>query len=240
MGAGDLGVLPEACEETEASLENRAALLLATSELYGSLRAGFGLRGRLVVAERTWLSLWAPGLEYRFVANATIEADRTSLGGSVLGAHHRIPIGAGERTSIAPFARVLLPTETGFERAVRWGFEDGAVVTTRLHERIELVGGATMTLTSTVNGGRALSVLTESVSADLVYRPGRVFALAGGVGARFVLAAPRQFESFDPRIAFRFYPWRGLFVVLGGMAPVWGRDRTTVAAALSIGYTAAP
>src|SRR5688572_20187471 len=51
LGPGDLGVLPEACEATEASLETRAAVLVATDDLYGSLQAGVGLRGRLVVAD---------------------------------------------------------------------------------------------------------------------------------------------------------------------------------------------
>jgi hypothetical protein len=236
LGAADMGVLPEACEATEISLENRGAVLVATDDLYGSVQAGFGLRGRLIVAERTWLSLWAPGFEYRFVANATVEADRASLGGSVLGAHHRIPLGA--RTSLAPFARILLPTETGFERATRWGFEDGVAVTTQIHERIEIVGGYAMTLTSTVNGGRTLSVLTHTFATDAVWRPGRVFGLAAGVGSRFVLADPRPLESLDPRLAFRFYPGRGFFVFLGGMLPLFGRDRTNVAAALSIGWTA--
>lgn len=234
LGPGDLGVLPEACEATEASLETRAAVLIATGDLYGSLQAGVGLRGRAVVAERTWLSLWTPSLEYRFVANATVEAERASLGGAVVGAHHRLPI--GERTSVAPFARLLLPTETGFARAARWGGEHGIVATTRLRERVELVGGFAFTLVSVVNGGSALSVLGESLSADVVYRPWRPFALAGGVGTRFALAGVKPFESFDPRLALRFYPLRGLFIVLGGAVPLWGRDRTDVGLALSLGY----
>ena len=234
LGPGDLGVLPEACEATEASLETRAAVLIATSDLYGSLQAGVGLRGRAVVADRTWLSLWTPSLEYRFVANATVEAERVSLGGTVLGAHHRLPI--GERASVAPFARLLLPTETGFARAARWGGEHGVVATTRVRERVELVGGFAFTLVSVVNGGRAHSMLGESLSADLVYRPWRAFAVAGGLGTRFALADVKPFESFDPRLALRIYPVRGLFIVLGGAVPLWGRDRTDVGLALSIGY----
>ena len=234
LGPGDLGVLPEACEATEASLESRAALLVANADLYGSLQAGVGLRGRLVVAERTWLSLWTPSLEYRYVANATVDAERVSLGGTVVGAHHRLPL--GERASVAPFARLLLPTETGFVRAARWGGEHGIVATMRVRERLEVVGGFAFTLVSTVNGGSALSVLGESLSVDVVYRPWRAFAIAGGTGLRFALADARPFESFDPRLALRFYPVRGLFIVLGGSAPLWGRDRTDVGLALSIGY----
>jgi hypothetical protein len=234
LGPGDLGVLPEACEATEASIESHAAMLVATSDLYGNLQAGVGLRGRLVVAERTWISLWAPSLEYRYVANATVDASRASMGGSVVGAHHRLPI--SERVSVAPFARLLLPTETGFERASRWGGEHGIAATAQLRERVEIAFGYTFTLVSVVNGGSALSVLGESASADVVYRPWRAFAIAGGAALRFALADVRPFESFDPRLAFRFYPLRGLFIVLGGALPLWGRDRTDVGLALSIGY----
>lgn len=233
LGPGDLGVLPEACEATEASLETRAAVLVATEDLYGSLQAGVGLRGRLVVADRTWLSLWTPSLEHRFVANATVEASRTSMGGGVLGAHHRIRLGPA---SVAPFARLLLPTETGFERASRWGGEHGVVATGRLGDRVELVGGFAFTLVTTVNGGRGLSLLTESIAADLVYRPWRAFAVAGGTGLRFALADSKPFESFDPRLSLRFYPVRGLFVVLGAALPLWGRDRTDAGLALSAGW----
>ncbi|MBX3196525.1 MAG: hypothetical protein KF850_19695 [Labilithrix sp.] len=234
LGPGDVGVLPEGCEATEASLETRAAVLVATSDLYGSLQAGVGLRGRAVVAERTWISLWAPSLEYRFVANATVEADRASLGGGVVGAHHRI--GLGERASVAPFARLLLPTETGFARAARWGGEHGVVATARVRERLEVVGGFAFSLVSVVNGGRTLSVLGETLSADVVYRPWRAFGIAGGTALRLALADARPLESFDPRLALRFYPVRGLFVVLGGAVPLGGRDRTNLGLALSIGW----
>ena len=234
LGPGDLGVLPEACEATEASLESRAAVLVANPDLYGSLQAGVGVRGRAVVAERTWVSLWAPSLEYRFVANATVEAERVSLGGAVADVHHRLVV--TERAHVAPFVRLLLPTETGFNRAARWGAEHGVAGTMRIHDRLEVVSGFSFSLVSVVNGGRALSVLGESLSADLVYRPWRAFAVAAGLGARFALADAQPFESFDPRLALRFHPLRGLFIVLGVAAPLWGRDRTDVGVAFSLGY----
>jgi hypothetical protein len=234
LGPGDLGVMPEACEATEASIEAHAAALVATSDLYGSLQAGVGLRGRAILADRTWISLWTPSLEYRFVANATVESDRASAGGTVLGAHHRIPL--HERISVAPFVRVLLPTETGFVRASRWGGEHGIAGTMRVRERVELTGGFAFTLVSVVNGPKVLSVLGESVSVDVVWRPARVFALAGGVGFRFALADREPLESFDPRLAFRFYPVSGMFTTLGAALPLWGRDRTDLGLALSIGY----
>lgn len=234
LAPADLGVLPEACEATEASLETHAAALIATGDLYGSLQAGVGLRGRLVVAERTWLSLWAPSLEYRFVANASVEADRTSLGGTALGAHHRLPI--GDRLSLAPFARLFLPTETGYERAARWGGEHGIAVQRRVSERLELYGGYAFTLLTVWNGGRGRSLLTESLSAGVVYRPWRLLGLAAGAGLRFALADAAPFESFDPQLGLRLYPYRGLFVALHAALPLWGRDRTDLGLGLAAGW----
>jgi hypothetical protein len=234
-GPGDLGTLPEACEATDAALVTRAAALVATDDLYGNLQAAAGVRGRLVVAERTWVSLWAPELEYRFVANATVESDRGSLGATLVGAHHRIPI--SERASIAPFARVLLPTETSFERATRWGGDHGIAARARLADRLELIGGGTFALTTTVNGSRYRSLLTESFTTDVVYRPRHVIAIAAGVGVRLALRDERPFESLDPRLGVRLFPWRALFVILDAVTPIAGRDRTDLALALSAGWT---
>ena len=102
-------------------------------------------------------SWWVPALEYRFVANATVEADCASLGNGVVGVHHRLPL--SERVSLAPFARLVLPTETGYERASRWGGEHGIAARALLRERLELVGGYAFTLTTVVNGDRHLSLL---------------------------------------------------------------------------------
>lgn len=234
LAPADLGVLPEACEATEASLETHAAALVATGDLYGSLQAGVGLRGRLVIAERTWLSLWAPSLEYRFVANASVEADRASLGGTAIGAHHRLPV--TQRLSLAPFARLLLPTETGYERAVRWGGEQGISAEHDVTSKLQLVGGYAFSYTLVWNGGRGLSLLTESISAGAVIRPWRLFGVAGGLAVRFALADAKPFESFDPLLGLRFYPYRGLFVTLNGALPLAGRDRTDLALALSAGW----
>lgn len=234
LGPADIGVLPEACEATEASLEGRAAALVATEDLYGSLVGGVGLRGRLVIAERTWLSLWTPSLEHRFVANATVEANRTSLGGSALGLHHRVAL--RRDLSLSPFARLLLPTETGFERATRLGAEHGVSGIWELREKLELTFGFAFSLISTY-GGTTLSRLGETVSANFVYRPSRVFAIAAGAALRTDLALADVVESFDPTIALRLYPYRGLFFVLGAATPLWGRDRTDLGLALSGGWS---
>src|SRR5688572_33030714 len=106
LAPADLGMLPEACEGTEASLEGRAAALVAERDLYGNVRAGLTFRGRAEVAERTWVALWVPGFDFHFVANATVESSRAGLGAGSVSLHHRLPLSG--RLSLAPFVRPML------------------------------------------------------------------------------------------------------------------------------------
>lgn len=232
LAPADLGVLPEACERTEASFEARTAILVANDDLYGSVDLGAGLRGRLVIAERTWLSLWTPSLQYRYVANATVTADRVSLGGGALGIHRRLVLG---NVAVAPFVRMLLPTETGFDRATRWGFDLGMAVTAPLGERLEIVGGYSMTYLATASGGGALQLLSASASTDVLWHRWDWLAFGGGLGARLALADRRPFESLDPRIAVRLTPSASFFANVSAALPLFGRDRTDVGIGLSVG-----
>lgn len=230
LAPADLGVLPEACERTEASFEARTAILV--DDLYGSVDLGAGLRGRLVVAARTWLSLWTPSLQYRYVANATVTADRVSLGNGALGIHRRLVLG---NVAIAPFLRVLLPTETGFDRATRWGGELGIAVTAMLGERLEVVGGYTVTYLETASGGGSLELLSEAGSADVLWHRWDWLAFGLGLGTRLALADRRPFESLDPRLAVRLTPSSSFFANVSAVLPLLGRDRTDVGIGLSVG-----
>jgi hypothetical protein len=86
--AADFGAAQEACPRTSMSLESRASVLVAAKDFYGRLYANASLRGSFVLTDDVWLSIYVPGLEYRFVANATIDAGRTSLGAAALGVHY--------------------------------------------------------------------------------------------------------------------------------------------------------
>jgi hypothetical protein len=234
-GPADFGVLPEACAATSLALHGRAAILVAEPDYYGSLYAAAALRARVALPGGPWLSLWAPGPEYRFVANATVEGDSGDLSAGTLGLH--VPLAATPALVISPYVRLLIPTETVFARATRSGFEHGVSAVTRLGGRAELIGGWAMPILLTHGGARVETTFMPTFSADLVLTPWRALAVAVGLALRVVPIDPEPLESIDPRASLRLYPWRGALVDLSGALPLAGRDRTGVAVALAIGWT---
>jgi Putative MetA-pathway of phenol degradation len=230
--AADFGGAQEACPRTSLSLESRASVLVASKDFYGRLYANASLRGTFALTDRVWLSVWAPGLEYRFVANATIEQARTSLGAAAVGGHWSVRQWA--RSALALSVRALAPTETVFRNATRFGVEPGLALTHVWNPRFELNGNlAFPTLFTVQSYGSLLSSMAPSVSADLTYRPGRAFGVAGGGNLRML-------DAFDLRAQVRFYPFNGqgsrLVIALGAAVPVHGRDRTDVVTGLTLAW----
>lgn len=234
VGPAGFGTVPPACAVNEMALQSWGAVLIATGDFYGSLDAGGALVGRFILPGGSWVSVFAPGLEYRFVANASIEADVVSLSGSALGWH--VPVPVTNHVQIAPFARVLLPTETVYHRATRFGFDDGVAVVWRIRPILELTGGFSMPLLLTVNRPTTYSVLLPAVTSDLAFEPWRFFAVVAGASIRLRSGDAPPFESFDPRAALRFYPFRGARIEIAAAAPLFGRDRSDLLGALSMGY----
>lgn len=228
QGPADLGVPQEACARTALYLEARGALLVATDEFYGSILTGLSMRGTAALPWLgSWVSLYVPGLEARYVANATIDRWKVSLGGGAAGGH--VPLGDLGPVQLVGFARALLPTETVFVNARRYGVEPGVSARWVPTPTLEVLGGLASTSTWTVVSGRARYVFDPVISADTVYRPFRALGLAAGVSVR-------PLESVDPRAQVRVYPYRGLSLSLGVAFPSLGRDRTDAATALSVGW----
>lgn len=234
IGPAALGTVPEACAANEVALQSWGAVLIAANEFYGSLDAGGAPVGRFVLPGGSWVSVFLPGFEYRFVANASIEAEAKSLSGSSLGWH--VPLSVSRRVQIAPFARVLFPSETVYHRATRFGFDEGIAAVWRIRPFLELTGGYSMPVLLTVNRPTVYSVLLPTAAADLAFEPWRFFAVVAGASIRLRSGDTPPFESFDPRAALRFYPFRGSRIELAAAAPLFGRDRTDLLAAISMGY----
>ncbi len=222
----DFAVPQEACARTSVSIEGRMGVLVAESDFYGSVLAGLALRATLKLGD-AWVSAWVPGLEYRFVANATVEKDATSLGAGALGLH--VPIARGRRYQLVAYGRALVPTETIFVSASRYGAEPGLTGLLTLGPKLELLGSLSSASLFTVTPGRVSPEWAPALATDLVYRPSRGFGVALGAGLR-------PLASFDPHAQLRFYPYRGLQISLGAVMPIGGRDRTNLAGALSIGW----
>lgn len=234
-GPGELGRTPEACAATALTLDAGAAITLDLDDFYGGIRANAALHGRVALVEHGWLSLGLPALQWIYSANASIEATQIEAGPLTLGAH--LAAWHDDTQQLAPFVRVLLPTDTIYQRALRFGVELGAVYLVRADDHLELVLGASASEIAVANPPATLATTTFQLTADATWRPLDWFSFALGLGAR-TTASDTPFESFDPRLAFRFYPWRGLLIDLSAWLPLAGRDRTSAGALLSIGWSA--
>lgn len=237
LGPSDFGMIPEACPRYELSLRGNMGVLIDEPDFYGSLDLGGALRGRIPLPGKGWVSASLPGVAYKFVANATVEADSVDLSASTLGLH--VPVPMTKVFAIAPYVRWMLPTETIFENATRFGFEQGISFVANLHPMFELTGGYAIPLLLTTTGPGTHSVLMPTVALDAGLRPWRWLEALAGAAARFVPAdADERFESVDVRAALRFYPHEGLLIDVGGAFPLGGRDRTNAALGLGLGWIA--
>jgi hypothetical protein len=234
MGPGDLGVIPEACPATALSADVATALALDVENYYGAVRVSPALRSRIGLPRGPWISIRIPGVDWRLVANASLQPRQVDLGAGSVGAH--FPIRAHERLVIGPWARIMMPSETVFSIATRTGWEVGTAFAFDPHPVVELAGGVAFPLFVTFIGAQAELSLAPSALLALNVRPARWVTLAVGAGLRMVARPDAPVEGFDPQAALRFYPWRGLLLELSGAAPVAGRDRTDAAGMFSVGW----
>lgn len=232
LGPADLGVIPEACPATSAELRGVGQILIAPEDFYGGITAGGAGRFRQMLSNVSWISLWIPGVEYRYLVNASIDAESLSVGAGSVGYHRAFQLSAA--TQIAPYARVLLPTESLPKYATRYGFEHGISGVWRIGKALEVAGGFGFPLLLSVNYPAVLALLTPTVATDMTFRPWRFLAVSGGTAVRITSGQGDPFESFDPRTSIRIYFWNGM-LDLGAVFPIGGRDRTDVAASAALG-----
>lgn len=228
------GGVPEACPATDSALQGFASALIAVDDFYGLLEAGVTPRFRRRLSESDWVSLWLPALEYRFSANATIEASTLGLGDAALGYHRAFAV--SERLALTPYLRVLYPFDTGYRNATRYGFEHGISASLGLSSWLELAGGLAFPAFLTQNGKRVHAVFVPSVEAEAVLSPTSWLGAVLGAGIRVRDGQAPGFESFDPRAALRVYPLSGLRIELAIATPLWGGDRNDLLLGLNLGW----
>lgn len=233
-GPAGFGAVPEACPASEVGLHTWAAALIDEPDFYGWLNAGAALRFRAVLGEHAWVALQMPGLEHWYVANATVESETTEMSAGALGLHS--PWALTSSAQIAPYLRLLLPTETVYRNAQRHGVDLGSSGVWRAHRMLELVGGASFPLLVTVNGPVAQTVALPSLALEAWFAPWTSFAVGAGVGTRARIAAATSFEALDPRAGVRLYFGGGTRLELGALFPLWGEDRTDLMLAASFGW----
>jgi hypothetical protein len=234
FGPAGFGSLPEVCPASEVGLQGDAALLVATEDFYGTVAAGGAIRGRYALGRGTWVSAWAPGPAFLYVANATVEHSSVDLGPSSLGLHTSVPFSPTIR--FAPFVRTLLPTETIYHHAVRYGVEHGFTFGWHGHPKIEVYSGATFPLLLTDGSGTVHPSFGPSFRAEAAYTPFRFFRVNAGFSFRFRGGDDNAFEAFEPLLALRFLPVQKLRIELATRLPLAGADRTDAGVSLSAAW----
>jgi len=75
-----------------------------------------------------------------------------------------------------------------------------------------------------------------TLAAEAIAAPFGFLAVAGGAGLRLRAGDDSAFESFDPRLAVRLYPFRGARLEAAALLPLWGADRTDLVLGLNLGW----
>lgn len=240
VGAGlaGLGQVPETCARSELALSASGSLLIATADFYGGVEATGALRARFALDPSFWVSFTAPSAHYRYYANATVETSSLDLGASAVGAHFGLPV--SHAVAVSPFVRVLVPTETVFVSATRYGFDHGVSVTWRAARAFELLGGFAFPAFFTDAFGTVHTELEPTLDVQGSVSPFSRFTALYGFALRVRAGDTRGFESFDPKLGLRFLPLSELRIELAAAFPLAGDDRTDALLGLDIAWMLDP
>lgn len=234
LGGADFGEIGEVCPGTDVSVRTRAALAIDRPDYYGGVAAAGTLRIRFQFAERWVASAAVDAAVWRFTANAVVESSRLDSGPPTLGAGRALLLGP---TTVAAFARLLLPFDSARQQGVLWGLELGGAAVHRLRPRWVLQGGLTLPATLALVSETAHGVLRPAALVEASHRIRPWLALAAGLSARTEAGPHPALRALAPRASIRFATVGGWFLALGGEAPLAGRDRTDAAAALLVGHS---
>jgi hypothetical protein len=224
MGPAGLGAVPESCPVTEAGLQGFGSALVAVNDFYGYVDGGLSAYLRYAFTKRDWFSFRFVPLEYRFSANATIEASRLGLGAGAIGYHHQTAV--FRRFTLSTYARVLIPSDSAYRNAIEYGFDHGVSMSFLPKTWFAFTGGISLPSYFVVNGTRTYATFVPNLSLDAVWLPTRWMSLLLGTGIRTRCGRQSGFESLDPRAAIRFFLFRRLRIELGVATPLLGNDRT--------------
>jgi hypothetical protein len=240
--AADFGAIPEACAGTDVTLRLRGAALIASEapDFFGDIVATSTLRLRHRVGRsgRTWLSLAADVLTYRYVVNGNVISDGFAFGPPTLGLHHAL--GDGERLAATIYGRALLPLDTARANSVRTGLELGATLRLPLgvSGRGGLEGGVGVLGPLVVVGGQTHGAIEPVALVQGWFSARPRFALFAGATAKGELAPDATLLTLAPRLGLRWVSRRGLTLAFLAEAPVAGTDRTDAIVAFFLGWAA--
>jgi hypothetical protein len=239
--AADFGAIPETCPGTELTLRLRTTVLVASSmpDYYGALALGSTVRLRQRLGGptgRTWLTVAADALTYRYVVNAVVRSHDVSFGPPTLGLHRTLA--EGERTAVSVYGRMLLPLDTARSSGVRLGFELGATARRLLGPRARggIQGGVALLGPLDVVAGQTHAALQPAGLVEGWFAPQPRFAVFAGAEARAEITPDPAFLTLAPRVAARVSLRHTLSLAALVETPLVGTDRTDVIAAVTLGW----
>lgn len=231
LGPANFGAPSSACSYSSFNLDVGGVIDLELPDFYGAVAAEVGISGTVALNDRVWFSGSLTALRAGFVQNASIVTNFAHLGQSTLGAH--VVLGHTERSQLATYLRVLLPTSSGTQLSADTGFDVG------------LSGLLVPTPWITVTGNLSVPVGLSFIGSSAMVRPGVVassdiafalwaFELAAGIEAKMGFAPTVALEHLAPRVALRAHFSAHTSLALSAVLPLAGADKTTVRAALSL------
>jgi hypothetical protein len=231
-GGTDFGQVPEACASTDLFLRLRGELLADSDDFYGVLTAGATLRGRWQFWPRWTLSAAFDPATLRYPINAVITSTGVAVGPATVGLQRTF---TWRRTALAPYARLLLPWDSGRHYGARFGGELGASASYRLRECGGLRAGLSLPATLTVLGGGGHGLFAPGALVEGVYSPRRWVAFSAGAAARLQAGPRAALSALAARAAARIESRRGWHLALAGDVPFAGEDRTDVTVSIFVG-----
>jgi hypothetical protein len=233
-GPSDFGATPEACgaSETSARLRTSVAMADPAPDFYRSVTSGLTLRMRKTIHTSGWLSFAFDAITHRYIFNGGLASSGWSLGPPTLGYHRTVL--ASPALAAAVHVRALLPLDTARTNSLATGLEIGGGIRATVTPRTVLDGGVALMAPAEIGAGQVHTRFANVALAEVWYSPRAAVALGAGAAAVSEVAPKPALLTIAPRattrIALRNRFWLAALVEL----PV--RDRTDVAASLTVGY----
>ena len=141
------------------------------------------------------------------------------------------------RTSIAGYARVLLPIDTARQDGLETGLELGGAGRALFGRRWAVDGGLSLAGPLEVTGGVSHGSLVPAALAEAWFAPKPSFAVFAGAGLRAAVAPDAALVALAPRVGLRAALRHGLWLAFLAEAQVAGNDPTQGMVSLFVGWT---
>lgn len=233
----DFGAVPEACPGSDLwlRLEGELAVHSGAPDFSGDIVANGRARARRRLGPRSWISIAADLVTYRYVDNGGLVGTGTSFGPATVGYHLVLHVTA--RTSVAGYVRALLPIDTARQSGLETGLELGGAGRALLGRRWAADGGLSLAGPLEVTGGVAHGHLVPAALGEVWFSPKPSFALFAGAGLRATVAPAAALVAVTPRVGLRAALRQGLWLAFLAEGQVAGDDPTQGMVSLFLGWT---